>query len=209
MRTGESRACALARAPLSRPAVAHAASPSLSLSHTSLLVVCSLTRAALATRFINPEGLDAIEGVFPAEVLARWPALLRRLGGYYATLALAGSLLLSNPPQSDKSYPHVGKGGNAAGSKPIKQQAHRTQLATPAPRGNAWEEWLRATGAARFYARSAAAPPRWSHASAAAAAAAQAEVAQAAAPYPAETRPRSHACPLSRARCRAAIESCR
>ena len=131
MRTGESRACALARAPLSRPAVAHAASPSLSLSHTSLLVVCSLTRAALATRFINPEGLDAIEGVFPASArsVAGAAATTRRI---LRALALAGGLLLSNPPQSDKSYPHVGS-GNAAGNKPSSSK-HRTQLATPAPR---------------------------------------------------------------------------
>jgi len=59
----------------------------------------------LATKLVNPTGMDAVGGAFPVEVTSRWPGVLRTLGLCYATLAIIGALLQFNPPSFDKKYP--------------------------------------------------------------------------------------------------------
>jgi hypothetical protein len=52
----------------------------------------------LATKLVNPEGLNAVGGVFPLSVYANWPSTIRTLGCIYLCLALTGGLLQANPP---------------------------------------------------------------------------------------------------------------
>jgi len=59
----------------------------------------------LATRLINPKGLNAVGGVFPAEVYANWPHAIRTLGSLYTGLAVCGALLQSNPSSFAGAYP--------------------------------------------------------------------------------------------------------
>jgi len=59
----------------------------------------------LATRIVNPEGIDAVGGAFPAEITSRWPGLLRTLGLCYTVLAVSGALLQTNPASAAKKYP--------------------------------------------------------------------------------------------------------
>ena len=48
-----------------------------------------------------------IDGAFPAEVVARWPSLLRTLGISFTCLSMAGALLQTNPSSFTKTYPAV------------------------------------------------------------------------------------------------------
>ena len=51
-----------------------------------------------------------IDGAFPAEVVARWPSLLRTLGISFTCLSIrerAGALLQTNPSSFTKTYPAV------------------------------------------------------------------------------------------------------
>jgi len=59
----------------------------------------------VATKFINPDGVDSVGGAFPSEITARWPSLLRTLGVVYIFLSLGGALLQNNPPSHDVTYP--------------------------------------------------------------------------------------------------------
>ena len=49
------------------------------------------------TRIVNPLSINMEGGVFPPAIYARWPGLMRTLGGIYAALAVCGALLQRNP----------------------------------------------------------------------------------------------------------------
>ena len=59
----------------------------------------------LATRLVNPTGLDSIGGAFPAVVTACWPMMLRTLAVSFGALSLAGACLQANPTSHAGSYP--------------------------------------------------------------------------------------------------------
>ena len=61
----------------------------------------------VGTKFINPDGVNAIGGSFPPEISARWPALLRTLGVAFTCLSFTGAMLQSNPQSSGIKYPVV------------------------------------------------------------------------------------------------------
>merc|ERR1719238_1231837 len=47
----------------------------------------------IGTKLINPNGANTVDGVFPPEVAARWPSLLRTLGVAFTCLSMAGAML--------------------------------------------------------------------------------------------------------------------
>lgn len=57
----------------------------------------------LATRLVNPTGVNPIAGAFPAAVYARWPSLLRTLGSIYLTVGVVGAMLQQPPTASATS----------------------------------------------------------------------------------------------------------
>jgi len=63
----------------------------------------------LASALINPDGVNSVGGAFPAEVYARWPGLLQKLGLIYGCLAIGGGLLQFNPSSFTGSYPLLDK----------------------------------------------------------------------------------------------------
>ena len=91
----------------------------------------------VATRLINPEGLNSVGGVFPPEVSARWSPLLRVLGTCYAALALTGAALQSNPSDLHKTCARARSPQRAWGRVWKASQATRARArsppATPSP----------------------------------------------------------------------------
>lgn len=59
----------------------------------------------IATKIINPDNLDAVGGIFPAEVYARFSGLLRTLSVIYLVVAVTGALLQNNPKSNSPTYP--------------------------------------------------------------------------------------------------------
>lgn len=51
----------------------------------------------IGSKFVNPSKVNPINGKFPSEVYARFPAMLRTLASIYAVVAFFGSLLVSEP----------------------------------------------------------------------------------------------------------------
>jgi len=89
----------------------------------------------VATRLINPEGLNSVGGVFPPEVSARWSPLLRVLGTCYAALALTGAALQSNPSDLHKTYPVLEFFKNFGKPKttPLTKQVAKKKTASAPP----------------------------------------------------------------------------
>jgi len=92
----------------------------------------------LDTKYINPTGLNAEGGVFPAAVLDRFPALLRSLGVTFALLSFAGAMLQTNPPSFKQPYPllesierRLGLRASPASAAPEKQRPTAKLAATP------------------------------------------------------------------------------
>jgi MFS family permease len=52
----------------------------------------------IGTKLVNPNGVDPVNGVFPAEVYQNFPNMLRRLAMIYFGLATFGALLVSEKP---------------------------------------------------------------------------------------------------------------
>lgn len=52
-------------------------------------------------------GANTVDGVFPPEVAARWPSLLRTLGVAFTCLSMAGAMLQTNPKAAGMTYPAV------------------------------------------------------------------------------------------------------
>ena len=75
----------------------------------------------LGTRLVNPAAVDAVGGVFPPEVYARWPSMLRTLGTLYAVLGVGGALLQTNPASFTGSYPLLER--ITGGAKPADSAA--------------------------------------------------------------------------------------
>lgn len=64
----------------------------------------------MGTSIINPEGLNAEGGAYPAEIYANFPVMLRRLSYIYAVVAGIGALAIKPPPQE---VTKPGRGGKA------------------------------------------------------------------------------------------------
>lgn len=67
-----------------------------------LFPICLATQGGfffnlIGTKLVNPKGLNPVDGVFPEEVYAGFPSMLRTLAVVYAALSLLGSLLVSEP----------------------------------------------------------------------------------------------------------------
>jgi hypothetical protein len=75
----------------------------------------------LSTRLVNPAAVDAVGGVFPPEVYARWPSMLRTLGTVYVVLGVGGALLQTNPASFTGSYPLLER--ITGGAKPADSAA--------------------------------------------------------------------------------------
>ena len=52
----------------------------------------------MGTSIINPKGLNAVDGVYPDEVYANFPAMLRKLALIYVIVAGIGALAIKDPP---------------------------------------------------------------------------------------------------------------
>ena len=51
----------------------------------------------MGSKIVNPAGVNAVKGVFPPEVYARFPTMLRSLAVVYAIFSIVGSLMITNP----------------------------------------------------------------------------------------------------------------
>ncbi|KAG5190612.1 major facilitator superfamily domain-containing protein [Tribonema minus] len=52
----------------------------------------------VGSRIINPSGISAVDGVYPAAIYAAFPVMLRKLALIYFTLTGLGALLVNPPP---------------------------------------------------------------------------------------------------------------
>lgn len=52
----------------------------------------------MGTSIINPKGLNAVGGVYPDEVYANFPVMLRKLALIYVVVAGIGALAIKDPP---------------------------------------------------------------------------------------------------------------
>jgi len=88
----------------------------------------------VATKLVNPTGADMVDGVFPPSVAARWPPLLRTLGGVFVLLSFCGALLQVNPPGTPIRYPLLEKlMGTSTSAAPEKKLATKAAPAADAP----------------------------------------------------------------------------
>jgi len=88
------------------------------------------------TNFINPTGMNMVNGAFPPEVTERWPSLLRTLGVTFFLLSLGGALLQSNPPSSEITYPaeeFIKKLTGHSKPEPVKRVAKTATAAAGPP----------------------------------------------------------------------------
>jgi OFA family oxalate/formate antiporter-like MFS transporter len=71
----------------------------------------------VGTAIVNPDGVQAVAGAFPAEIYAKFPSMLRKLSGIYLALLILGSSLIKSNPASlaaaAKSSSGSAKGGAA------------------------------------------------------------------------------------------------
>lgn len=70
----------------------------------------------IGSKIVNPNGLNAINYVFPPEVYANFPKMLRTLAGLYAVLSLVGTLMVSEPKAA---APSVSKDGSKVAAAPL------------------------------------------------------------------------------------------
>lgn len=54
----------------------------------------------IGRRFVNPDGLNPTNGLFPQSVYDNFPGMLRRLGLIYAAVSLVASIFIVEPPPS-------------------------------------------------------------------------------------------------------------
>lgn len=57
----------------------------------------------VGTAIINPKGLNAVGGVYPDEVYANFPVMLRKLALIYGIVSAIGSLGIRAPPPAPKT----------------------------------------------------------------------------------------------------------
>lgn len=90
----------------------------------------------VGTKIINPKGLNPSGGVYPDEIYANFPVMLRRLSYIYVVLAAIGSLAIKDPPSTD--------GGNEArfGKKVVTPQAEGLSLGEALKTKNFWLMWF-------------------------------------------------------------------
>lgn len=55
----------------------------------------------VGTSIINPEGSNAVGGLYPAEVYERFPVMLRKLSYIYVLLSAIGCLAIEPPPPAE------------------------------------------------------------------------------------------------------------
>lgn len=72
--------------------------------------------AKVGTAIINPKGLNAVGGVYPDEVYANFPVMLRKLATIYAVVSAVGALGIRPPPAAPKTGKNNGNGKVAKGS---------------------------------------------------------------------------------------------
>ena len=56
----------------------------------------------VGTRFVNPEGIDPVDGKFPPQIYFGFPGMLRKLAVIYGALCVLGSMLITEPRPSGK-----------------------------------------------------------------------------------------------------------
>lgn len=64
---------------------------------TSLTLEGGFLFSLLGSKIVNPTAVNAVKGVFPPEVYARFPTMLRSLAVVYAIFAVCGSVMIRNP----------------------------------------------------------------------------------------------------------------
>ena len=56
----------------------------------------------VGTKFVNPEGIDPVDGKFPPQIYFSFPGMLRKLSVIYCILCVVGSQLVTEPKTSTK-----------------------------------------------------------------------------------------------------------
>lgn len=90
----------------------------------------------MGTKIINPKGLNPSGGVYPDEIYANFPVMLRRLSYIYVVLAAIGSMAIKAPPAAD-SVKEV-----RFGKKVVKTQAEGLSLGEALKTRNFWLMWF-------------------------------------------------------------------
>lgn len=65
--------------------------------------------AKVGTAIINPKGLNAVGGVYPDEVYANFPVMLRKLATIYFIVSAVGAFGIRPPPAAPKTGNNDGK----------------------------------------------------------------------------------------------------
>ena len=55
----------------------------------------------MGTKIINPNGLNAVSGVYPDEVYVNFPVMLRKLSLIYIVTSCVGALAIRPPPPAE------------------------------------------------------------------------------------------------------------
>lgn len=85
------------------------------LSASSLHLSGALqTRKQVGTKIINPNGLNAINGVYPDEVYENFPVMLRKLALIYVVTSCIGALAIRPPPPAEFSKTAAGQPSKGA-----------------------------------------------------------------------------------------------
>lgn len=91
----------------------------------------------MGTGIINPKGLDAVGGVYPDEVYANFPVMLRKLALIYFLVAALGSTVIRPPPVAAAP-----KGRNNKGRGKVQAAAPGTSLKQVVKDRKFWLMWF-------------------------------------------------------------------
>lgn len=92
----------------------------------------------MGTGIINPKGLDAVGGVYPDEVYANFPVMLRKLALIYFVVAALGATAIRPPPVA--AAPKGGRNNNGRGK--VQAAAPGTSLKQVVKDRKFWLMWF-------------------------------------------------------------------